>query len=417
MVAIRKRLIQRAGALPPLLFGIVAAGIALRVAWIAYVNVHPFDGRIDDTVFYFASAEWLAEDMTYRDQYGRYSAHWPPGYSVVLAGAFTLFGTTLATAKALNVVLAAAACALTYALGARAFGRREGLLAAALLALCPGQIYFVTLVMTEVFFGFLLLCFVIAVAWWTLGDEDARWFKLVALGMIAGAAALTRAEALIFAATLPPLWLLVLPRWRRPLRYGAAFTAGLVLALAPWTIRNAIRFDDFIPIRSGTGGALSSALDPGYRDREGGILGKAPPLGETAGHMLRHPWELVPLELDKLGDLYGNDQDGIAWVLHERPPIGPEAADRWATLANVYFFAMLAVALAGVAFVFRRTNRWHVAMAWGVLGWTAAEIIFWPESRYHFPIVPLLAIFAAAAASHAWDRAMSSEDARKPNGR
>jgi len=416
MVAPLNRLGRRIRALPRLLFGIIAAGIALRVAWIAYVNVDPFDGRIDDTVFYFASAQWLAEDGAYRDQFGRFSAHWPPGYSAVLSTAFAIFGATLITAKALNVALAAAACALTYALGARAFGRREGLLASAVLALCPGQIYFATLVMTEVFFGFLFLSFVALVAWWTLADAEASSLKLIALGVLAGAAVLTRAEALIFAATLPPLWLLAQPRWRRPLRYGAAFTAGVVLAVAPWTVRNAVRFDDFIPIRSGSGGALSSALDPNYRNREGGILGQAPPLRETAGHMLRHPWELAPLELDKLGDLYGNDRDGVAWILHERPPIGPEAADRWATLANLYFFVVLAVAVSGAAFVFRRHDRWHVAIAWGVLGWTAAEIVFWPESRYHFPVVPLLAILAAAAAARAWDRVRLLEDATAPAG-
>lgn len=387
---------------PGALVLILTAAALVRIAWIAYVNVHPFDGRIDDTVFYFASAEWLADHLSYRDQYGRYSAHWPPGYSLVLATAFAIFGTALATAKALNVAFAIVACTLTYAIGALSFSRRIGLAAAAIVAFCPGQVYFATLVMTEVYFGALFLCFVALVGLWTLTGKEASIPQVALLGALAGAAALTRAETAIFVATLPPLWLLVLPRWRMPLRYGVIFTAAFALALAPWTVRNAVRFDDFIPIRSGAGGALSSALDPNYRNRAGGILGEAPPLRDTGGYMLRHPWELVPLELDKLGDLYGNDRDGVAWILHERPPIGPEAADRWAAVANLYFFAVLAAAAGGLL-TLRRGVGWHVTIAWGLLGWTAAEIVFWPESRYHFPVVPLLAILAAAAASRAWD--------------
>ena len=45
---------------------IVALAVAVRVAWIAYANVNPLDGRFDDTVFYFTSAQSLARDFTFR---------------------------------------------------------------------------------------------------------------------------------------------------------------------------------------------------------------------------------------------------------------------------------------------------------------------------------------------------------------
>ncbi|MEX2225266.1 MAG: glycosyltransferase family 39 protein [Dehalococcoidia bacterium] len=370
--------------------------MAVRTAWIAYVNVHPFDGRADDTVFYYASARALADAFEYRDQFGRFSAHWPPGYALTLAAAFFTAGPHLAVAKALNVAIGAATCVLVYAIGARAFGRAAGLLAALILALLPGHAFWSTLVMTETLFTFVFLLCLYLLLTWTLDNHDARAWQLATLGLLLGYATLIRAEAVLLAPLFVLLWLAVLPRWRTPLRYGAIVCAAFAVVLGAWTVRNAVRFDDFVLLRTGAPGAVSNALDPNYLDRPARFTAPAPPLEDTLGNIARHPWEIAPLELNKLRHLYRNDHEAVDWAMHERPPMSEAEATRWRRVADVPYAVLMLAALLAAPLWLRVRERPRLVLAFGLLAWTAIEITFWPEPRYHTPVLPLLSVCAAA---------------------
>jgi 4-amino-4-deoxy-L-arabinose transferase-like glycosyltransferase len=375
---------------------IVALAVAVRAAWIAYANVSPLDGRFDDTVFYFTSAKSLAHDFTFRDNFGRYSAHWPPGYPLVLSSVFATMGTHLLAAKALNVAISAATVVLTYVLGARAFGVRAGMLAALLLALAPGHAYFSTLVMTEVLFVFGFLAIVALLIWWTIGVERSSWLRLLALGVATGCLALVRVEAVFLPAAFALLWKVALPGWRPALRYSAVFAFGFVLALTPWTVRNALRFHEFLPLRDNSQSALANALDRNYLDRPDRFSAPAPPIRETAGHMARHPWEFVPLEIDKLRYLYRNDSDAVEWLQHDNHGLlTASEVRRWSRVADWYFFAVGACALLAAPLLLRAPDRRRAVLAYVIAAWTAIEIITWPETRYHLPVVPLVCMFAA----------------------
>jgi len=375
---------------------IVLASAAVRAAWIAYANVNPLDGRFDDTVFYFTSAQSLARDFTFRDNFGRYTAHWPPGYPLVLSGVFATVGTHLLAAKALNVAISAATVVLTYAVGGRAFGVRAGLLGALLLALAPGHAYFSTLVMAEVLFAFGFLAVTALLIWWTIDPERAGWVRLLALGIATGCLTLVRAEAVFLPIVFAVLWKFLLPGWRSLLRYSAIFAIGFVLALTPWTVRNALRFHEFLPLRDGSQSGLANGLDPNYLQRADRFSAPAPPLRDTAGYMARHPWELAPLQIDKLRYLYRNDSDAVEWLQHDNHGLlTPSEVRRWSRVADWYFFAIAALALLAAPLLLRAPDRRRVALAYVIAAWTAILIIAWPETRYHLPVVPLACMFAA----------------------
>jgi 4-amino-4-deoxy-L-arabinose transferase-like glycosyltransferase len=378
---------------------VVLLAVGVRSAWIAYANVDPLDGRFDDTVFYFTSAKSLAHDFTFRDNFGRYTAHWPPGYPLVLNGVFAIAGTHLLAAKALNVAISAATVVLTYVLGARVFGVRAGMLAALLLALSPGHAYFSSLVMAEVLFCFGFLAIVALLISWTIDAERASSVRLLALGVATGCLTLVRAEAVFLPVVFALFWLIALRGWRPALRYGAIFGLGFVLALTPWTVRNALRFHEFVPLRDGPQSGLANGLDRNYLNRADRFSAPAPPLSDTAGYMARHPWELVPLEIDKLRYLYRNDSDGVEWLQHDNHELlTASEAQRWSRVADWYFFAIGACALLAAPLLVRAPNRRRIAVACMIVAWTAILIIAWPETRYHLPVVPLVCMFAAWAA-------------------
>jgi hypothetical protein len=78
------------------------------------------------------------------------------------------------------------------------------------------------------------------------GDPGSGWGAALGLGLLLGALALTRAEGALVAIVLVGVGLAGQLR-RRPssLRPWALVLAGWVLAVAPWTVRNAVRISEF----------------------------------------------------------------------------------------------------------------------------------------------------------------------------
>ncbi len=398
-----------------LLAGIVALAVGLRVWWISHVVVDPLDGRFDDSVFYYLSARSLAHDLSYRDPFawGAYTAHWPPGYPLVLSVMFRVFGTNLVAAKALNVLLSAATVVLTYLVGSRVFGRRAGLVAALLLAAAPGHIFFSAMVMTEVLFSFGFLALIGLAIWWTIDVAPASWRwwfaaanhhqfeassfsrsqepRMLALGVAAGCLTLVRSEAVFLPVILIAFWLVVLPRWRPYLWHAAIFGAGFVLTMTPWAVRNYAHFDKLVVLRADESDVLSYALDTNYEHRYDQFGASSLPAPETGGYMARHPWQLAPLEFAKLKRLYGGDSDAVAWSWRR---LTPRQTVRWTDIADRYFFAIGICAICAAPLLWRAHDRRRWLLVYVLVAWTAILVIAWPETRYHLPILSILCMFA-----------------------
>jgi hypothetical protein len=93
---------------------------------------------------------------------------------------------------------------------------------------------------------------------WASDRARSAWAWLVP-GMFLGLTALTRPEYLIFGFLLGLLVLVHM--WRaRGVRLGVAsaalFVAAFALVLVPWTVRNFIELDRFVPVTTGGGKAL-----------------------------------------------------------------------------------------------------------------------------------------------------------------
>lgn len=181
----------------------VALGTALRVAHVLALRDSPFFAHlVVDPEYYdawaqrIAAGDWLGDRAFYMD----------PLYPYVLGAFYRLVGRDLLWARLLNVVFSVGACALVARVGRQAGGVTAGVLAAFALALYAPDVFYV-------------------------GEIDKT-----SLSMLLGAAALTLALARSLAA-----------------RFGA----GAMMAAAALTRAN---FLLFVPL-----GALAYALEPGTR--------------------------------------------------------------------------------------------------------------------------------------------------------
>jgi 4-amino-4-deoxy-L-arabinose transferase-like glycosyltransferase len=435
------------------LVALILVGLTLRFAWVVAVNPDPLDGRWDDTVFYDGSAKGLAEGRGYLNFEQKPTAHWPIGYSGLIAPLYFVFGRNILAPKVLNVLLGAATVLAVYVLGARLFDRRVGLVAAALLALFPSQIFFSTLVMTEVFFAALVTVVVLLVVVWTLppspeadpplaekvdppgraavsapsaeGNARPAAYKLLLLGLLVGYGAITRGEGAMIILVVLLIWWLSRSGWRPFLRRSALLLAGVMLVMGPWTIRNFIVFRAPVFVSTAVGYALwqgnrADAYNPhdwGFDVKFLDEFADVPyprkevemnnaETREAMDFIVHHPGTETKLLFEKVYHLYREDATGLVWIDgHGGQSSIPDTLEpKLATVANSYYFVVLGWVALTVPFWFSWRDRSRFLLPLTLLVLTVTHLAFIPEPRYHFAFIPILCVLAAQGVVTLWRR-------------
>ena len=216
--------------------------------------------RFGDASRYLYAATELAQHGRYPDRTEAYFFR-PPAYPLFLAAATLGRTECIPAAKIANGVLGALAAVLLALLSARIFRHREIAIASgAAAALHPSFVLLSTDVQSEPLF----LLFLLLAGLFLLSASDRPTARLaLAAGAMLGLAALTRSSAL----ALAPLLLAPLLDRRQPRHIGAklagAALLGFLLSLAPWTLRNALRFHELLPV-SDAGGVSLYAGNSGW---------------------------------------------------------------------------------------------------------------------------------------------------------
>src|SRR3954454_10496616 len=386
-VTTRER-VSRAVAKPDLRWalGLAALALALRLAFVltygrtvTYAPGASF--AFNDTFFY----SWTGAAIAQGDGFtflGHETAHWPPGYSYVLAAVYKVFGADTANALRANTVIGALTVPLVYLIGLRAGGRTVAIVAAAVLAIFPGQILIADVALSETLYTFELVAFVALV---TVLPRNRR--ALVGLGIFAGLTALTRGEGLLF-----PLIVLA-AAWapgarKQALKQAAVVAAVTALTVAPWTIRNAGVAHGFVPVGTNASATLWSGHNPranggpvyqtpaelpalsrlsepdsAARQRHQAIDGAVPPPGREL--------ELIPLKLRALAR--GDSLLIRTWInAAGQRPLGTTEAAIATRLADLGSYGLLVLLLVSVVVAGR--SLWRVPATRAMLAFLALAV-------------------------------------------
>jgi 4-amino-4-deoxy-L-arabinose transferase-like glycosyltransferase len=184
----------------------------------------------------------------------------PPGWPYALGGIFAVFGHDVTAARFVLAVLGAGVVALLGLVALQLFGRRVALWVTGLgVVYAPLVLVGSSLISETLFLLFALSALAAALAA-RRAPEKWRWALLA--GLCAGAAALTRINGFLL---LPALALLAWtgrPRFApRALARPGLVVLVAVLAVAPWTIRNAIEAHAFIPVSTESGETLAGTYN------------------------------------------------------------------------------------------------------------------------------------------------------------
>jgi hypothetical protein len=291
---------------------VFALGLGLRLDCAIRAPQEP----VDDARAYSRIAHSLYEGEGFTQGTGPDTRHlqsasnYTPGLPLLTAGIYELRrAPDEETARIVLALLSSLAIPLAFFLGKRLGGPSAGLLAAVPTAIYPVLLEYSGMLMTEPVGTALLAATILAFLWATdkapppQPPPDAkrrRWrpdsqrpgAAWCLAGLLLGAMAMLRPEYAILIVVLPGIALLRLrhgegTQWRR-LAPAALMAACACLVILPWTIRNFVVFDRFVPLSTGGGQVL-------YQ----GSYVPAGPDPERMGPVFldRHPWirrELAP---------------------------------------------------------------------------------------------------------------------------
>lgn len=394
---------------------LLAVGLRAGEAW---------DGRppVYDAAGYAAIAANLerGEGFTFGPTATQPASNYSPGLPLLTGGLYALSGGVHERFARVVLALAGALSALfAYLIGRRLAGVLAGLVGAAAVAIYPALLEYQGMLMSEPLAATLLSGAVLAMLW---ADATGmrRW---LVPGLLLGALALVRPEYLAISL---PMAVVVFARggrigWRDCLPQALIMLLGLAIVVVPWTIRNEVALDRFVPISTGggqvlfSGSYLPSGGDPErvgaeVLERHPGLREQLPPdprleqiLAALAAQ--RYPGIESDAALARIG------RERLWDELSDRPLdyAGFVAAKAWRIWAygprdvmrepvwQVFHWLLVALGLLGLA-ILARQRRWE-ALLLGVLLFsvTATGALLVASPRRALVTIPVVAALAGTA--------------------
>jgi len=325
---------------------------------------------------------------------------YPPVYPYFIAASLWLFGA-LSAAKWCQVFVAALLVPAVGRVGTAALGRRTGTLAAGIAAFYPDLVWFSVHFWSETLFLVLL--------WWAFerliaaDDEGDRPAALLA-GLLYGLAILTRETALYFVPFAAAWLFLNRARPGAPAR-SAAFLLAATLTVLPWTARNLVVYDAFVPVSTAGGLNLWQGNARLSREEVYALYAQVPGRIEKYRHARRMGLAAIAARqpgwiFEKLRDELPRfwEADSLALAHLRRQAYGPVSAFgyrlAWIT-SIVPYLLVLALFVSGVTWApFERSSLL-------LLGFGAYHVLLHVAThgfaRYRLPLMPLLFIYAGFA--------------------
>ncbi|MDQ2630855.1 MAG: hypothetical protein M3Y75_07765 [Actinomycetota bacterium] len=418
------------------LVAILMLGLGLRVA-------EAWDGRapVYDAAAYAAIAENLAEGegFTVGPAATQPSSNYSPGLPLVVAGLYEVTGgeherlarLLLAFIGALSVLFAYLAgrrlCRIQRSLKKGGYSAQNSasaefwpaLMGALVVAIYPALLEYQGMLMGEPLAATLLSGGVLALLWAWEGGLG-RWLLP---GALLGALALVRPEYLAISVLVAAVVFVREARadWRRSLLRAAVFLGALALVVAPWTIRNAVALDRFVPISTGGGQVLFAGTylpSDGNPEKVGAeVVAENPDLFQPEdAERLKLEQILARLAADRLPGMetdqalskLGEEQlwDGIGeepaeyagfvatkvWRIWSQGPRDVMQEPVW----KVLHWALVALGLLGLAILAWR-RRWEALLLGTIfLAITALSALLVASPRRVLVLVPLLGALAGA---------------------
>ena len=400
----------------PSILGVLAVALLLRLIHLSSAVTSPLTFQLGpDEDYYFrfgrAVAAGVGQDsseFTFMD----------PGYGYLLGGLFKLVGPGVFAAYLLQCLADGLTALAVVVLGRQLNRPRAGLIGGILYGVCSSAIMFCCSLLKEVWVAALMTWWVVIALHLLRSERKLAW---LGFGVFCGVAVAFRSTLLLLAfAALALPWLSgpvlnapLVPRGTRTMM----FALGLMLALAPWSIRNFEAYHSMSPLPHNGGVVLHQAYNSqnpessiwipdfvNYLNPSEIWRGYAGEAERRAGH------ELTPAEVDhywrsQAEEFMGRHPGAVAEDVGRKTLKFFASADipinRSLQEEGLFSFIiarlpapapwLLALGLAGLIWLGIEDRRWTlVAVPLAIAMLTTA--LFWAEDRFRFHAFAILAL-------------------------
>lgn len=180
----------------------------------------------------------------------------PPGYPLVLAGIYEVYGNSDDAIQLLQIVGDSIAAVLVFLIVFELLPFGVALIAGLLTALSPQFAYHSVLLLPD---SLAVLPILLAVYFSVRGLKRPAFLPFVLAGALIGISCWLRANALLLAPFLAICLALISERGVR-LRFAGALLAGTIAIVAPITVKNWVVFGHFVPLSLGAGQTLLEGI-------------------------------------------------------------------------------------------------------------------------------------------------------------
>ncbi len=366
------------------------------IAFIIRLVFVPQDNDISysDAYVYDALGWSISQGNGYVNSDGTPHSFYPPFYPFFLSIIYRFFGHDYAAVRIVQSIIGAFSCVLIYSIGKRAIGAAAGGIAAFISIFYPPFIKSAMLLLTELFFTF-ILCLIV---FYLLKIQEKMKFKnCIILGLLLGIAALTRSIMLFFPIFIIPAFIYLKDKYRisEIVKRYILILLAIVFTLMPWVIRNYNIYHKFVPASTEGGQGLYLSYCP-----KGGIFGfNAAPLDpvviegnkisspilrsqffikKTVDFIAANPRKVLVLEVKKL--LY-------FWAPFDWEIVG----GRW---FNLVYAAILPFFTLGVMVIFKQFRKIYPILL-PIIYFQIMTLVFYGSPRFRLPIEPYIFILGA----------------------
>jgi 4-amino-4-deoxy-L-arabinose transferase-like glycosyltransferase len=385
--------------LPPPLLVILALGLGIRIAFVSFHH-RPL---ISDEKEYDQLAYNIASQGSYSYN-GDPTAYRPVGYPAVVGLIYFVAGHQPGIVKVLQAVLDAILPLILFQL-LSGFNQQTRLLAAAFWAFYPPAILYSNFLLSESSFTFLLALSLLFLFKFNLQKKALALLT----GILIGILALMRPSFLLFLALLPFMFFAL----RFPVQRLWWIGLGTLLLVAPWVVRNSITVGSVtlssnggINLLIGNNPNATGAYNVNFPE---GILDGARTEVEAdrlafryaTDYVLSRPGSFVVNGVKKIAHLFESEGGLLVWTFSGDPEdASTRFSAKYASLppalilaVNLPYFLLLIAGVVGFLGFPEPKLRWAFFIL--LAAWLFTHGIFFGGSRFHFPLMPYFAAFAA----------------------
>jgi len=388
--------------LPRTAFVILIVGLLLRVGFVL-LHQRPL---ISDERDYHRLASALLKTGTYGDDQIP-TAYRPIAYPLFIAGVYAVFGENPTAVKLLQSAIDCLTALVLFFLVGNSRPKVQLAALSAWIFYVPAILY-VNFLLSESVFTFLL---VTAILFLERGALQRGGTATLA-GCLLGVLTLMKPAMFLFIIALS----VIMPLIVVPLRRYKFVVLGALLVIGPWVVRNYLALGKATLATNGginllignnpnaTGAYNSTFPEDVLKDAQNEVMADEQAYAYALDYIIKNPARFLALGSKKLAHLFSSEGGLLVWSFHPTPE---DTAERYALkyaslplpliiLVNLPYVAVLLLGILGLLSSRIDTLWWLVICL--LACWMITHFIFFGGSRFHFPLMPFLAISAASVA-------------------